>query len=208
MQRTSLIPRTHLNRDELISKKIVYLTPGHAPSMVATIGPTGGVNIGTFEQTMVVSYRPPRLLLAISPNSDTYKNICDGSDVVVGFPRLENIQQAYDCGIKVSRDVSELDLVRGISTYRSNTTKAPSIEQCWVNLECRLWAIMIAGDHSLVLLDVNFVSLDEALWHEDNVDLRTGLPACYYTTAGNFFTAERHHKVTLSEDLRRFTSND
>ena len=53
----------------------------------------------TSEHVMVVSYLPPRVMIAISPECDTYKNIQSGSDCVVGFPRAEHIQVAYDAGV-------------------------------------------------------------------------------------------------------------
>jgi flavin reductase (DIM6/NTAB) family NADH-FMN oxidoreductase RutF len=103
-----------------LGEDIVYITPGHAPSLVTSVGPAGNTNIGTFEQTILISYVPARILLAITEDSDTYKNIKDGSDCVVGFPRLEYIQQTYDAGVMLPRDKSELDVIRGITPFSSS----------------------------------------------------------------------------------------
>lgn len=200
--------RKTLTLADLDQNKIVYLSPGHAPSMVTTIGPAGNVNAATFEQTMIVSYHPPRILLAISPKCDTYKNIKDGSNCVVGFPRLEYIQVAYDGGVKAPRDMSELDLVEGISTYPSREVAPPSIEQCWVNMECKLKSLTPAGDHDMLLLDIIGVSLDEEVWHDDRIERRNNLPAVYYTTSGHFFVPGERHHVSLSEELRKFENGD
>jgi len=200
--------RAILSLTDLAKDKIVYLSPGHAPSMVTTIGPAGNVNVATFEQTMIVSYHPPRILLAISPKCDTYKNIQYGSDCVVGFPRLEHIQVAYDGGVKAPRDVSELDLIKGISAYTSNEVAPPSIEQCWINMECKLKSITPAGDHDMVLLDILSISLDENVWRDNKVDRRNNLPAVYYTTSGHFFVPGERHHVSLSKDLKKFENGD
>lgn len=200
--------RKRITPADLSEHKIVYLSPGHAPSMVTTIGPAGNVNVGTFEQTMIVSYDPPRVLLAISPKSDTYKNITDGSDCVVAFPYPEYIQVAYDGGVKAPRDMSELDIIKNITTYPSTVVTPPSIEQCWINMECRLKSITPAGDHDMVLLDIVHVSLDEKVWRDDKVERRTHLPAVYYTTSGHFFVPGEQMHVSLSEDLQQYDNGD
>lgn len=200
--------RKILTPDDLDKDKIVYLSPGHAPSMVTTIAPTGNINVATFEQTMIVSYRPPRILLAISPKSDTHKNLQDGSDCVVGFPRFEYIQVAYDGGVKAPRDLSELDIIKNISIYPSKVVAPPSIEQCWINMECKLRSITPAGDHDMVLLDIVSVSLDESVWKDDKIERRNSLPAVYYTTSGWFFTPSEKQRVQLSEDLRKYDNGD
>ncbi len=205
MKRTTL---KHLGQKELDKDKIVLLSPGHAPSMVTTIGPSGNVNVATFEQTMIVSYKPARIMLAISPNSDTYKNIHDGSDCVVGFPRPEFVQAAYDCGVKLPRDVSELGVVTGLSVRQSMVVKPPQIEQCWVNMECQLVRTIPAGDHYLVLLDILHVTLDADVWNDDKVARRNNLPAVYYTTAGHFFVPGKKSKVGLSSNLDGYKNGD
>lgn len=188
--------------------KIVYLTPGHAPCVVTTIAPTGNINVATFEQVMVVSYYPPRVMIAISPKSDTFKNIQDGSDCVVGFPRRECVQAAYDAGVKAPRDMSELDIIAGITTFPSRLVKSPSIDQCWINMECKLKSVTPAGDHNLVLLDIVSAFLDEDVWEDDKVERRNNLPAIYYTTSGHFFVPGERLHVTLSENLKKFDAAD
>lgn len=195
--------RLHLTQEDLHKDKIVYLSPGHAPGMVTTIGPAGNVNVASFEQTMIVSYLPPRVMIAISPNCDTYKNIKDGSDCVVGFPRPEHIQVTYDGGVKAPRDVSELDLIRNISTYPSKLVAPPSLEQCWISMGCKLKSITPAGDHSMVLLDIVSVSLDQEVWRDNKVDRRNNLPAAYYTTSGHFFTPGERMHVSRSDNLEK-----
>lgn len=203
-----MITRKQITPTDLQTHKIVYLSPGHAPSMVTTTGPAGNVNVGTFEQTMIVSYDPPRVLLAISPKCDTYKNIKDGSDCVVGLPYPEFIQVAYDGGVKAPRDLSELDLIKNISIYLSVLVTSPSIEQCWINMECRLKSITPAGDHDMVLLDIVHVSLDEKVWSDNKVERRNNLPAVYYTTSGHFFVLGERMHVTLSEGLKKYDNGD
>lgn len=201
--------RKVISAEEFITgDKIVYLSPGHAPGMVSTIGPKQNINIATFEQVMVVSYRPARIIIVISENCDTYKNIIDGSSAAVGFPYPEYIQQAYDAGVKLNRELSELDYIKGLSTYESQNIESPSIDQCWINFECKLFKDVPAGDHNIVVLDVLSVSVDPKIIKENGIATRTNLPALYYTTNGNFFEPGEFKKIKLSDNLRSLDNSD
>ena len=201
--------RKVISVEELITgDKIVYLSPGHAPGMVSTIGPKQNINIATFEQIMVVSYRPPRIIIVISENCDTYKNIVSGSSAAVGFPYPKYIQQTYDAGVKLNRNLSELDYISGLSTYESHNIESPSLEQCWINFECKLFKDVPAGDHNIVVLDVLSVSVDPKIIKENGIATRTNLPALYYTTNGNFFEPGEFKKIKLSDNLRSLDNSD
>lgn len=193
---------------ELNEHKIAYLCPGYAPAVVTTISPSGSINIATFDQVMPASYRPPRILLSITPTSDTYKNIQDGSDCVIGFPRQEHVQMVYDCGVKAPREVSKLELIKGITTYPSTIVTPPSLDQCWINMECTPKEVIPAGDHHVLLLDIVSVSIEEQIWHDSRVERRNNLPAVYYTTSGWFFTSGDKFHVGLSEELHKFGNKE
>ena len=203
-----MLRRMQITPAKLNEYKIAYLCPGYAPAVVTTVSPSGSVNIAIFDQVMLASYRPPRILLSITPTSDTYKNIQDGSDCVVGFPRQEYIQMAYDCGVKAPREVSELQLIEGITTYPSAIVDAPSLDQCWINMECRRKEVIPTGDHHMVLLDIVNVSIEEQIWHDDRVERRNNLPAVYYTTSGWFFSPGDRFHVDLSERLHEFGNKE
>lgn len=188
--------------------KVVYLSPGHAPGMVTTLGPRNNVNVATFEQVMIVSYRPPRAIIVISKDSDTYKNIIDGSEAVIGFPWPEYAQQTYDAGVKLNRNLSELDFINGITTYKSSIIDPPSMEQCWANFECRLYKNLEVGDHNIVVMDILNVTIDEKIIKDNPIATRTSLPALYYTTHGNFFQTGEFTEVKLSNNLKKFDNAD
>ncbi len=195
--------RISFNRDQLTSgDKVVFYSPGHAPGMVTTVGPNQNVNVATFEQVMIVSYRPPRIMIAISDNSDTYKNIKDGSDFCVGFPYPECVQQAYDGGVKLDRGLSEIDYIKGLSTYKSEVIKSPSLNQCWVNFECKAIKDVPVGDHSMIVGDILYMSIDKEIVRGSGAETRINLPALYYTTHGNFFVPGDFTEVKLSPNLK------
>lgn len=170
---------------DLTVDKIVYLTPSHAPALVSTVSPYNNFNIGAFEQFMSCSNDPPRIILAITQNSDTYKNIIDGSDFCIGIPTLAIINQILLCGEKLPRNHSEFDF-SGLTQTPSLKIKAPHILECSVNLECTLFKTFEVGDHSIVIGDVVNAVIDEVLFSTNNVVRRLNLNAPYYVSSGCF----------------------
>lgn len=183
--------------------RLVYLTPAHAPSLVTTIAPNGVVNVGAFEQTMLCSNNPPMILLAISPKSDTLKNLIENKECVVGFPCHENLQETYDAGVRLPRDESELDVINGLTTADSETVKPPRLEQCWFSAEAKLVWHKESGDHVTCCVEVQRVIIDELAWSDNRAKRRKGLPASYYATAGEFFRPGEWTHVEMSDEVKK-----
>lgn len=169
------------------TEKLVYLTPPHAPSLVSTIGPVGNYNLAAFEQTMTCSNFPPCILLAISPKSDTLKNILKNHEFVIGFPTPKIIDQVLAAGTKLAPEESEFELT-GLTPVPSEIIKPPRIAECQVNFECVLQWAKEAGDHWVVVGHVVLIDILSDLLHENKVERRCGLDAVYYATSGVFIT--------------------
>jgi flavin reductase (DIM6/NTAB) family NADH-FMN oxidoreductase RutF len=182
--------------------RIVYLTPGHAPSLITTLSPNGTVNVATFEQTMVCSNVPPVILVAISPKSDTLHNILERHEAVIGFVWPRYVQQLFDAGVRLPRGESELLLIPELTTSPSKTVAPPRVDQCWLSAETRLKWSQDTGDHWVLGMEVHHAALATELWSEDPVARRNGLPALYYTTDGHFFERGEEHVVTTSPRVR------
>lgn len=200
--------RKTITASELVGNKLVYLTPSHAPSLVSTMSPNGTVNIGTFEQTMLCSNVPPRILLAIAPKSDTLKNILEFKEAVIGFPYPEYIQETYDAGVRLPRGDSELDIITGLSTFKSELIAPPSINQCWLNAETTLVWDQDAGDHHVVVMEVKSVKVDEKYWEDDRITRRKSLPSVYYATSGWFAELANWQHVSMSDDVKGYDHAD
>lgn len=170
----------------LKEEKLVYLTPPHAPVLVSTISPYGNSNIGAFEQFMVCSNNPPRIILIINSDSDTYKNIFEGSDFCIGVPTLSMIDKIYACGFKISRNKSEFKFTK-LKPKKSRKIKALRIMECSINFECALYNMKEVGDHILVIGDVLHAVTRKEILSEDKIKKRSNINAPYYISSGYFF---------------------
>lgn len=204
-----MVPLTFASRVEIseFKEKVTYLTPPHAPALVSTLSPAGNSNLAPFEQVMVCSEFPPRFALAITPDTDTLKNLVEVCDeLVIGFPTPSIANEVYACGYQLDRSESEFDLSR-LTPVPSKLIRPPRIAECQVNFECKLCWIKEAGDHELVVVTVLLADVRNDLFKPDKVARRCGLDPLYYATSGNFFTKGRQLKAQKEEIINNYRNS-
>lgn len=168
------------NKIEVLDKieKINYITQPSSVVLVSTISKDGVRNLAPFAQFMVASSRPPMLALGISPKSDTYRNICDTKQFVVGTPTKEILEQL----VKTADKVEDEFAYTGLNAYASSRVAPPKIAECSVNIECELTWMKESGNHFIVCGDVLAADIDEELaqFANDNTRLRTSFDSIYH----------------------------
>lgn len=190
-----------------LGEDVVFMTPPHAPSVVTTLSPNGAINVAAFEQTVLCSDIPPMIILAITKENDSYKNIIATKECVIGFTYPEYMQEVYDAGVHLPREQSELPLLERFTTAPSRFVKPPRIEQCWLSLEAKfLWG-KETGDHMTCCLEIVGAAFDKELWHDGSANRRSELPALYYITHGNFFTKGNMFALDHSEKVKAVDKN-
>lgn len=175
-------------------EKINYLTPPSHIVLVSTVSKEGVPNVAPFGMFMIASSKPPMVALGISPKSDTYRNIIDTKEFVVGIPEIESLDKVYKAGDKVAPIVSEFEYA-GLRAYSAAEVKANKIEECCVNIECTLNWIQEAGNHMIICGNVVCADMNEEIFDKanTNVELRTSLDCAYHITGSNF--AIGHERV-------------
>lgn len=183
-----------LRKIDFEERKLVYFTPPHAPVLVSTISPFGNYNLAVFEQFILCSNTPPRVCIIITTETDTYKNIMDGSDFCIGIPNEDILVQLYNSGERLPRDKSEFDTTKLVAE-KSFKTKSPLIKECNINLECVLNSELDGGDHRIIIGDVVYGSIKEEEFKNDKISQRLGINSPYYVTSGYFFMPGKVVKI-------------
>lgn len=168
-------------------EKINYLTPPSHIVLVSTVSKEGVPNVAPFGMFMIASSKPPMVALGISPKSDTYRNIIDTKEFVVGIPEIEFLDRVYKAGDKVAPIVNEFEYA-GLGMYSATEVKAYKIEECCVNIECTLNWIQEAGNHMIICGNVVCADINEEIFKKSktNVELRTSLDCAYHITGSKF----------------------
>jgi flavin reductase (DIM6/NTAB) family NADH-FMN oxidoreductase RutF len=134
-----------------------HLVPPTPVVLVSTL--YGGVkNVAPFGMFMPVSSNPPIVALGIRDTRDTFKNIQDSGEFVIGIPGPELVAKIEVAGEAFPRDVSEFEKA-GLTAVPSRVVKPYRIKECQAHLECRLVWAKEAGDHFIVAGEVVAASL-------------------------------------------------
>ena len=167
--------------------KINYLTPPSHIVLVSTLSKEDVANVAPFGMFMIASSKPPMVALGISPKSDTYRNLINTREFVVGIPRIEFLDKVYKAGDRVAPMVNEFEYA-GLTPYSAINVKAYKIDECCVNIECTLNWIQEAGNHMIVCGNVVGADIDEEVFvkQKTNVELRTSLDCAYHVTGSTF----------------------
>jgi flavin reductase (DIM6/NTAB) family NADH-FMN oxidoreductase RutF len=166
-------------------EKIVYVVQPSPVVLVSSISLDNIKNLAPFATFMVSSSNPPMIALGISPKSDTFKNIKETEEYVVGIPYMKHINNLYKAGTKYAPEEDEFELC-GFSSYSSKIIKPFRIKECAVNIECKLLWMKESGHHYLINGEVVNVDIDENLFSNDKIQLRTNIPKVYHITSNIF----------------------
>jgi flavin reductase (DIM6/NTAB) family NADH-FMN oxidoreductase RutF len=107
-------------------------------------------NVAPFGMIMPISSDPPLLVLGVSEKRDTFKNIQETGEFVVGVASPDLVQQIEIAAESFPRDVSEFEKA-GLTPVNSRVVKPFRIGECQTNFECKLEWMHEAGDHYVVV---------------------------------------------------------
>ena len=122
------------------------------PTPAALIGANvdGKPNFMTAAWCGVASSEPPMVAVAIRPSRYTHKGIRQNLTFSVNIPSTAMVRETDYCGV-VSGSKADKVAVCGFGVFYGGLSSAPLIEQCPVNLECRVAHILDLGSHSLIV---------------------------------------------------------
>jgi flavin reductase (DIM6/NTAB) family NADH-FMN oxidoreductase RutF len=130
--------------------------------IVTTSDSEGFVNAAPYGMCMRVCHKPLKIAFSVNQKWDTYKNVRQTSEFVVNVPsdNGDMLKQIMITGEHFSPRVNELDKA-GLTALPSRKVKPPRIAECKAHFECRVDWMKDVGNHSLVVGNVEAVSIDE-----------------------------------------------
>ena len=119
-------------------------------------------NIITVGWCGVLSTRPPRLYVSIRPKRHSYGIIDSAGEFVVNLTPASLVEVVDYCGTVTGKKVDKAAKT-GLTLSPSEKVSAPTIENCPMALECRVFDKVKSGSHDVFMADIVSVSLDEDL---------------------------------------------
>lgn len=122
-------------------------------------------NIITLAWAGIVCSDPPMVGIAIRPSRHSHGLITLSSEFVVNMPTEEILLEVDECGVLSGSDMDKFWNM-GLTQLPASQVKAPLIEECPVNLECRVIQVLNLGSHDLFIGQVLATHIDEDLIDE------------------------------------------
>ena len=137
------------------------------PAVMVSVGDReGNTNIITIAWTGTICTNPAMLYISVRPERHSYKMIRESGEFVVNLT-TEALARATDyCGVRSGRDVDkwkEMHLTRGKA---SELKYAPIIEECPVNIECKVEEVKELGSHHMFIARVVAVQVEDSYLDE------------------------------------------
>jgi flavin reductase (DIM6/NTAB) family NADH-FMN oxidoreductase RutF len=132
------------------------------PAVMVSVGnATGETNIITIAWTGTICTNPAMLYISVRPERHSYQMIKDSGEFVVNLT-TEDLAKATDyCGVRSGKDVNKWKET-GLTEGKANALQyAPIIEECPVNIECKVTEVKELGSHHMFLAEVVSVQVSE-----------------------------------------------
>lgn len=134
--------------------------------MVTSRNSEGKDNVFTVAWTGTVCTKPPMLSISIRPERLSYEYIKESMEFTVNLPTRRLTRETDFCGVRSGRVVDKIAEMK-FTMKEGKEVSSPYIEECPVNIECRVKSIIPLGTHDLFLAEVLCSHIDEKLIDEN-----------------------------------------
>lgn len=155
---------------KIMKKATTALLP--VPSVLATVGkPDGGANIITIAWTGILCSNPPTVYIAVQPVRFSHALLKESMDYVINIPTQALLKAVDFCGTVSGRDKDKFRET-GLTSLPAAHVAAPLIQECPVNIECRVKDIWPLGSHDVFVGEVLAVHYSEEVLTQGVFDLK------------------------------------
>ena len=163
-----------------MSKVLMGPTTLICPMPVLLVGTNvdGKPNFMTVAWGGIADGEPPMISLAINHNRYTLVGIRQNMTFSVNVPSVNLAKEADYCGTTSGAKVDKAEVCQ-FNVFYGKLDNAPLIEQCPVNLECKVVHILDLGSHSLVVGRIEETHVSEACLSDEKPDIDKINPLAY-----------------------------
>ncbi len=156
------------------------------PPVMVSCGDMESSNIVTVAWTGTVNTKPPMTYISLRPSRHSYGIIKEKGEFVINLTPTSLIKKADYCGIYTGKKVNKFEKC-SFTKAEATEVSAPLIDECPINLECKVKDIIPLGTHDMFLAEIVAVHVDEALvdgegkLHLEKADLTAYAHGDYYS---------------------------
>lgn len=130
------------------------------PAALVTCGTIDTPNVLTIGWTGIVCTRPPMTYISVRPERYSHDIIAASGEFVINLTTSALCRETDLCGVKSGKSTDKFKLC-GFHAAPAQKVSAPLIEECPVNLECRVTESKLLGSHTMFLAEIIGINVDE-----------------------------------------------
>jgi len=165
-----------MKKVQLGPKTLLYPMPAFL--IGANVG--GKPNFMTAAWSSIVCSTPPTLTVALQHHRYTLRGIKENGVFSVNVPSVDLVKETDYCGI-VSGQKEDKVSACAFKVFYGVLKTAPMIEQCPVNLECKLMHTLHLGSHALLVGQIEEVHVSHECLVDGEPDVLKVNPLIYCT---------------------------
>ena len=155
------------------------------PPTMVSCGDMENSNIITIGWTGILNTIPPKTYISVRPTRHSYEMIKEKGEFVINLTPSNLVKEADYCGIYTGKKVNKFEKCK-LTKVKGTQIDTPMIEECPVNIECRVTDIIPLGSHDMFMADILAVNVNEELFDkEDKMHLDKANLICY--SHGEYF---------------------
>ena len=131
------------------------------PALLVGSNVDGKPNFMTVAWSGIANSNPPMLTVGIQHHRHTLKGIRENGTFSVNLPSVDQVKETDYCGI-VSGTKEDKAAVCHFNVFYGQLATAPLIQECPVNLECKMIHILELGSHALVVGEITETHISES----------------------------------------------
>ncbi len=126
----------------------------------------------------VANSTPPMISVAIQHQRYSYEGIKQNMTFSVNVPSSDLMKETDYCGIASGSKVDKVD-VCGFKIFYGKLNNAPLIEECPINIECKVVHILDLGSHALIIGRIEETHISETCLSDGIPDITKIKPFSY-----------------------------
>lgn len=132
------------------------------PVVLVTTARKGRANIMTMSWHTMMEFEPPIVGCVISNRNYTFDILKATKECVINIPTLELAEKVVRCGNSSGRKIDKFRAF-GLTEAPASRVKAPLIQECYANFECRVIDASMVAKYNFFILEVLKAWIDPAL---------------------------------------------
>jgi len=131
----------------------------------------------------IANGEPPMISVAVRPQRYTHRGISQNQTFSVNVPSTDLMREVDYCGIMSGAEVNKAEVCQFNVLY-GKLGNAPLIEQCPINLECKVEHVLELGSHSLFVGRVEETHISESCLTDGRPDVNKIRPFIFTPAPG------------------------